>query len=114
MNAVTPSELVGSIISTKDVINNDTLYECIVLDYSIKHDISDKSLNKLTKTKIMYPTDIESTIHRLDVLAALSELFFRKRSYMVKGLHQLVYKYKRNKTLLKQKSSLDEMFIPKM
>ena len=113
-NAVTPSGLSASVISTKDILNNDSIYEGIVLDYSIKHEITDDSLHKLTKTKIIYPTDIETTIQRLDALAALSELFFGETSYLSKGLDELVYECKRNKTLLKRKLCLDEMFVPKL
>ena len=114
VNSVNPSGLSASVISSKDVINNDTLYDGIVLDYTTKHEISDDSLNKLTKTKIMYPTEIESTIHRIDALAALSELFFGDTSLLSKGLDELVYDCKKNKTLLKRQLALDEMFIPKL
>ena len=95
---MTPSGLSASVISTKDIISNNSLYEGIVLDYSIKYKI----------------TDIETTIQRLDALVALSELFFGETSYLSKGLDELVYKCKRNKILLKQKLCLDEMFIPKL
>ena len=113
-NAVNPSGLSASVISTKDVINNDSLYDGIVLDYTIKHEITDGSLHKLMKTKIIYPTKIESTINRIDALAALSKLFFGESSHLARGLDQLVFECKRNKTLLKRKLALDEMFIPKI
>ena len=113
-NAVTPSGLSASIISTKDIMGNDTLYEGIVLDYSTKYEINEESLSKLTKTQVIYPVDIESTIHRLDALAALCELFFGDGSWIHKGLDELVYLCKQNKTLLKKKLALDDMFIPKL
>lgn len=113
-NAVTPSGLSASVISSKDVLNNDTLYEGIVLDYSIKHDISDDSLKKLTKTQVLYPTDIESMIQRLDALTALAELFFGETSLIFRGLDDLVYACKKHKSLLRRKLCLDDMFIPKL
>ncbi len=112
-NAVTPSGLASSVILSKDIMNNDTLYEGIVLDYSIKHEINDESLSKLTKTKVLYPTDIEAMIQRLDALTALTELFFGDTSLIYKGLDELLYACRKNKTLLRRKLCLDEMFIPK-
>ena len=84
------------------------------MDYTIKHEITDDSLHKLTKTKIVYPMEIEATIHRLDDLSALSELFFGESSHLSRGLDRLVFECKRNKTLLKRKLCLDDMFIPKL
>ena len=49
-NAVMPSGLVASFISSKDIPINDSLYQGIILDYSIKYEILDESLSKLTKT----------------------------------------------------------------
>ena len=95
-NEVTPSGLASSVISSRDIIHNDTLYEGIVLDYSIKHEISGESLKKLTKTQVLYPTDIESMIHRLDALAALCELFFGETSLLYKGIDEFVYECKKN------------------
>ena len=113
-NAVTPLGLSASTITTKDIISNDTLHDSIVLDYSIKHEITDESLTKLTKAKVMYSTDIKTTIQRIDALMTLSELFFGENSYLTRGLDSLVFDCKRNKTLLKRKLYLDEMFIPKL
>ena len=101
-NAVTPSGLSASVITTKDIIANNSLHNGIVLDYSMKHKITDESLTKLTKltkTQVIYPTDIEATIQRIDALMALSELFFGENSYLVKGLDQFVFNYTRNKIL---------------
>ena len=69
-----PSGLASSMISSNDIISNDMLYEGIVLDYSIKHYILDDSLDKLTKKQVLYPTDIESMIYRIDALTALVDL----------------------------------------
>ena len=50
------------------------LYNGIVLDYSIKHKITNKLLSKLTKTQMIYPVDIKAMIHRPNALTALCEL----------------------------------------
>ena len=113
-NEITPSGLAASVISSRDIINNDTLYEGIVLDYSIRHEISSESLKKLTKTQVLYPTDIESMIYRLDALTALCELFFGESSLIYKGLDEFVDECKKNKLLLRRRHSLDDMFIPKI
>ena len=97
LDAANPSGLASSVILSKDIINSDTLYNGIVLDYLIKHEISDDYLNKLTKTKVMYPTEIEATIHWQDALAALSGLFFGETSYLAKGLDELVVECKRTR-----------------
>ena len=86
----------------------------LVLDYSIKHEITEELLTKLTKIQMIYPSDIEATIQRLDALTALSELFFGENSYLAKGLDQLVFDCKWNKILLKRKLYLNEMFILKV
>ena len=113
-NTITPSGLAASVITTKDIIGNDTLYKGIVLDYSIKHEINKELLGKLTKTQVVYPTHIEATIQRLDALIALYKLFFGDGSWIHKGLDEFVLECKRNKLLLKRKLCLDELFIPKL
>ena len=113
-NEITPSGLASSVISSRDIINIDTLYKGIVLDYSIKHEISNKSLKKLTKTQVLYPTDIESMIHWLDALAALCKLFFEEVSLIYKALDEFIYKCEKNRMLLRRQYSLDDVFIPKL
>ena len=86
----------------------------IVLDYSIKHEISEELLSKLTKTQVLYPSDIESMIYWLDALSTLADFFFGDTSLLYKGLDDLIFSYRKNKTLLRRKFCLDEMFIPKL
>ena len=57
--SLTPSGLVSSVITSSDIIQSDTLQEGIISDYSTKHEMSNKSLEKLTKTQILFPTNIE-------------------------------------------------------
>ncbi len=112
-NPLTPSGLAGSIISSKDIMFNNSIHEGILLDFSTKHEISKASLSKLTKTQVMYPDSIELTIERIEALVAFAELFFSERSLLTEGLVVLLKMSKRNKTLLKTKLYLDKMFIAK-
>ena len=50
---VTPSDFSESRISSKDKINNDTLYKGILLDYSMEHEISNESIKKWTKIQVL-------------------------------------------------------------
>ena len=55
LNPLTPSSLATSVIACKDIIFNDSIHKGILLDFSTKHEITKKSLNKLMKTQVMYP-----------------------------------------------------------
>ena len=48
-NEVTTSDLVLPVILSKDIMSNNSLFEGIVRYYSIKHEVSNKSLSKLIK-----------------------------------------------------------------
>ena len=58
LNPLTPSGLVSSVISSNDIIFNDSLHEGILLNFSTKHEILNASLTKLIKTQAIYPTSI--------------------------------------------------------
>ena len=112
-NSLSPSGLASSVISSSDIMKNDTLHDGIILDYSTKHEISSSSLEKLTKTKILFPVDIESSIERLRALETLVRLFLGRISPAQQGLQRLVNLCTDNNRLLKTKLFLDEMFIAK-
>ena len=114
VNSLTPSGLASSVISSLDIIRADVLQEGIVLDYSTKFEMSSKSLDKLTKTQILFPSDIEASIERLRALQALVELFFGTLSFASQGLKKLVHLCTDHKRLLRTKNYLDDMFIPKL
>ena len=61
-NTLTPSGFAISVISSKDIIFNQSINEGILLDFSTKHEISKNSLTKLTKTQVIYPPSIELMI----------------------------------------------------
>ena len=113
-STLTPSGLASSVISSLDVIRADTLQEGIVLDYSTRHEISSKSLEKLTRTQVLYPATIEASIERLRALHALVKLFFGKLSFPEQGLKKLVNLCLDHKRLLRTKQYLDDMFIPRL
>ena len=112
-NSLTPSGLASSVITSSDIIRADTLHEGIVLDYSTKYEMNSSSLAKLTKTQILFPVDVESTIERLKAFHALVKLFLGKLSYPQQGLRRLVNLCSDNRRLLRTRQYLDDMFIPK-
>ena len=111
VNAVTPSGLASSVITSEDCFRSDALYEGMVLDYSTKFEMSHKSLEKLTRSKIRFPTDLEGTLERIRALTALCQLFFGRRSFPAQGLKQLTTKCLDNKRMLKANCCLDKQFI---
>jgi len=46
------------VISSKEIFDNEALYDGMVLDLSTKHEITKSALNKLTRTKVLFPKDI--------------------------------------------------------
>jgi hypothetical protein len=113
-SSLTPSGLASSVISSLDIIRFDTLQEGIILDYSTKHEMSASSLAKLTKTQVLFPQDIDSSIERLRALESLVRLFFGKISIAQQGLTRFVNLCIDNKQLLRTRQFLDEMFISKL
>ncbi len=113
LNPLTPSGFASSVISSKDIIFNDSLDEGILLDFSTKHEISKTALTKLTKKQVMYPNSIELMLERIDAIQAFANLFFTEKSYLTKGLNFLRTSCKTNRTLLRMKLHLDKMFIAK-
>ena len=113
LNPLTLSGFVLSVISSKDVIFNDSLHEGIMLEFSTKHEITKSSLTKLTKTQVMYPSSIELMLERVEAITVFANLFFTEKSYLTKSLQHLLILCKSNKTLLRTKLYLDKLFIAK-
>ena len=93
--------------------DNEVMYDSMVLEMSIKHKIIKQSLNKLTKTNVLFPQDIESMLDRIGALYVLSKLFFGNTSLLVQNLQVFVKQCYNKKLLLKTSKHLDEQFIPK-
>ena len=113
-NQLSPAGLASSVLSTEGVMRTDTLHDGMVLELSTKFDMSAASLSKLTKTQILFPTDIEEMTHRFKGLKALAAFFFRKNGYMCQGLRQVANFCMDNRMLLKARIHLDPSFIAKM
>ena len=112
-NPITPSGFAASVVASKDIIFNDSIHEGILLDFSTKHEISKSSLHKLTKTQVMYPPSVELTLERIEAITAFAKLFFSERSYLTKGLIQLMSLCKTNRLILRTKFYLDKLFLAK-
>ena len=113
VNAVTPSGLASCVITSEDFMRTDTLYEGMVLDYSTKFEMKDASLEKLTKTQVKLPDDMEGAVERLRALTALCKLFFGNRSIPAQGLSTLILRCNENKRMLRANQYLDPEFIAK-
>jgi hypothetical protein len=111
---LTPSGFAASVIISEGTLRTDTLYEGMVLDYSTKHDMSSASLEKLTKTQVMFPSNIESAVERIQAINILSTYFFGRRSFISQGLTKLVNSCLDNKQLLRTKLYMDSQFIAKL
>ena len=85
----------------------------MVLDLSTKFEMSSASLEKMTKTQIKFPVDIDGFIDRIRVLQVLVEFLFGPRSFGAQGLIGLSNKFLDNKTTLKVKAAQDSNFIAK-
>ena len=113
-NSLTPSGLALSVIMSNDILRNNLLQEGIVLDYSTKHEMSNQSLAKLTKTQVLFPTTIEASIERFKAIHALVELCFGQNSFPQQGIRKFINNCIDNKNVLRTKYFLDDMFISKL
>ena len=68
LNPLTPSGLATFVISSNDIIFNDSLHERILLDFSTRHEIPKASHSKLTKTQVIYPTPIELMLETVEAI----------------------------------------------
>ena len=80
---ITPAGISSMVISSKDIFANEALYNRMVLDLSIKNEISKQVLTKLTKTQVLFPKEIDGMMQRLDAVRVLSNLFFGESILLV-------------------------------
>ena len=113
-NSVTPSGLACCVITSEDFLRTDTLYDGLVLDYATKFEIDKSAMDKLTKTHVKFPQDVEGMIERFRALEALCKLFFGRRGLPSQGLRGLVIKCQDNKRMLKASQYHDPDFIAKL
>ena len=76
-NPLSLSCLAALMVSSEGLFHSETLHDGMVLDYSIKFDISVAFLNKLTKTQLAFPLDAEEIAHRLQGLHVLRKFFLK-------------------------------------
>lgn len=112
-NAFSPSGFAASVLSSESIFRTDTIHEGMVLDYSTKFDMSNASLDKLTKTQVLYPSEVEDLIQRLKGISTLADFFFKKNGYLSQGLRKLVNFCSENKMLLRTRNHMDRKFIAK-
>lgn len=110
-DALSPSGFASSVLSSTGVMRPDSLHEGMVLDYSTKFDISAANLQKLTKTQVLFPKDIEELIHRIKGFQVLAEFFFKKNGYLSQGLKKVANFCSDNRMVLKTRLYLDNSFI---
>lgn len=113
-NSITPSGFASCVISARDILGSNTLQEGVILETQTKYDINKASLDKLTKTQILFPSAITDMIERFRALQALSELFFSELSFPAQGLKRLVLSLQSQKTRLKSLLSYDSTLIAKI
>ena len=113
-NAITPSGFAASAIISEDTIRTDTLHQGMVLDLSTKFEMTSDSLDKLTKTNVVYPSTIEGLIERIKAIRELSIFFFNEFSHVSQGLISLTLKFMDNKPLLRARAMVDDEFISKI
>ena len=75
--------------------------------------MTEASLQKLTKSQVSFPKDIEELTHRLQGFHILASFFFKKNGFLAQGLKKVVNFILDNKIMLKTRIYLDEYFIPK-
>ena len=113
-DTLSPSGFAASVLSSEsNIFRSDTLHEGMVLDYSTKFEMSEASLNKLTKTQVMFPSDLEELLHRIRGFHVLACFFFKQNGFLSQGLKKVVNFCMDNKSVLKTRIYLDEFFIPK-
>jgi hypothetical protein len=112
-NALSPSGFAASVLTSGGIFHTDTLHEGMVLDYATKFDMSSASLNKLTKTQVLYPSDAEETIQQVKGIHKLAQFFFKKGGFMSQGLKKLSNFCIDNKMLLRKMIYMDSQFTAK-
>ena len=112
-DSISPSGFASSVLSSESFIRTDTLSEGMILDYATKFDMSETSLTKLTKTQVVFPTDVEELTHRLRGFHALACFFFKKTGFISQGLKKLINFCLDNKAVLRTRVFLDDKFIDK-
>lgn len=115
-DAISPSGLVSSTISSVDIMRPETLQESVFLDWSMKHELNQATLDKVSKHHVVFPANVDEMIERIRALHALVELFLGDKSRPAKGLDEMISETNTGNTKLrmKQKTKDDKYLIAKI
>ena len=112
-DSLSPSGFAACVLSSEDsIFRSDTLHDRMILDYATKFEMSEASISKLTKTQVLFPSDIEELIHRLRGIQALASFFFKPNGFLSQGLKKVANFVADNKQMMKTRIYLDAKFIP--
>jgi hypothetical protein len=112
-NLATPSGFAASVLETESYLRNDVLREAMVLEASTKFEISDKYVEKLTKTSIQFPSTAEDLIERFKAMRELASFFFPVESYIVQFYIKLANWNLRYRRIVDLRVAMDPKFIAK-
>ena len=112
-NPITPSGLASSVLTTEGILRNDTLQEALVLELATKFEMSNSSLTKLTKTQVIFPSNVHDMTERFHALRLIAGFFLGEDSFLPQSLTALTNWCEDNGTLLKTRLLLDSSFLTK-
>ena len=113
-NSLSQSGFAASVIASEVIYRSDTLHVGMFLDHATKFDMSPISLDKITKTKIVFWVDVDKMIHHIKALHVLASFFFKRNGYMSQGLQMLSNFCSSNQLLLQTRIHLDNKYIANM
>ena len=109
---LTPSGFSASTITSKDLLQNDTLHQGIVLDLSTKFEMSADPLDK-TKVKCSISDNNQKTYWKNRGFKR-TFYYFNEFTYASQGLTNLTLKLMDNKPLQRAKATVDDQIIAKV
>jgi hypothetical protein len=112
-NLATPSGFAASVLETESYLRNDVLQNAMVLEAATKFSISDKYVDKLTKTAVQFPVTAEEIIERFKAMRALASFFFPMESYITQFYIQIANWCMKNRGIIDLRVAMDKKFIAK-
>ena len=79
MISLTSSGLAYSVIASEDFMKIDTLYDGMLLYYSTKFKMNIIAADKLAKTHVKFPIDIDGTVEQIKALEVPCQFFLADR-----------------------------------
>jgi hypothetical protein len=112
-NPITPSGLASSVLTTEGILRNDTLQDALALDLATKFEMSASSITKLTKTQVLFPSNVHDMKERFSALQLIATFFFGEVTVLPQSLTALTNWCEDNISLLKTRLLLDSSFLTK-